>query len=73
MKRIVSVDMDETLPNDKDQEGIGAQVHAYTHGINGDPITLLAIVFSGETYATTETPAAFGEAVTHPRILSRDL
>jgi hypothetical protein len=42
--------MDDSLDT-KNHEGIAAQVHAYTHGINSDPIALLAIVFSGEANA----------------------
>ena len=45
MSRIVTPDMDEALAQGG-HAGIAAHVHQYTHGINSDPITLLAIVFS---------------------------
>jgi hypothetical protein len=41
LKRIVSVDMDDS------------EYDAYTHGINSDPLALLAIMFSGKTCAAT--------------------
>ena len=51
MNRIVTPDMDEGLA-DGDHAGIAAHVHKYTHGINSDPITLLAIVFSALVHDT---------------------
>jgi hypothetical protein len=53
LKRIVSVDMDDSEHDAKHHEVIAAQVHAYTHGINSDPLALLAIMFSGKTSAAT--------------------
>lgn len=51
MSRIVTPDMDEALAQG-DHAGIAAHVHQYTHGINSDPITLLAIVFSALIHDT---------------------
>jgi hypothetical protein len=53
LKRIVTVDMDDSVHDEKNNEVTADQVYAYTHGINSDPITLLAIVFSGEAGAAT--------------------
>jgi hypothetical protein len=59
--RIVTPDIDEndiiTNPdldaNDlKSKEGIASILHDYTHGINSDPLTLLAIVFSALIHDT---------------------
>jgi hypothetical protein len=43
LSRIVTPDMDE---KDMQQGGLASKLHDYTHGINSDPLTLLAIVFS---------------------------
>lgn len=44
LTRIVTPDIDpNTVTNEKD---IASTMHDYTHGINSDPMTLLAIVFS---------------------------
>lgn len=42
LKRIVAPDIGAGYS----KENIASQVHDYTHGINSDPITLLAIIFS---------------------------
>lgn len=52
MNRIVTPDMDESVHETKDRNGIAAHIHEYTHGINSDPITLLAIVFSALIHDT---------------------
>ena len=44
MNRIVTPDIDDEV--NVSGEGLESQVHDYTHGINNDPLTLLAIVFS---------------------------
>lgn len=46
MNRIVTPDIDETVQHGKDHAKLASTVHDYTHGINSDPITLLAIIFS---------------------------
>lgn len=44
LKRIVAPDVDPT--NVKDQTHVATALHDYTHGINSDPLTILAILFS---------------------------
>ena len=46
MSRIVAPDVDNEGLQVDNHAGIAAEVHQFTHGINSDPITLLAIVFS---------------------------
>ena len=46
MNRIVTPDMDDHHNSNKSNQGLASQVHDYTHGINNDPLTLLAILFS---------------------------
>ena len=43
LKRIVTPDLDEEM---KSENELASQLHAYTHGINSDPLTIFAIVFS---------------------------
>ena len=47
---INSPDLDEK--DLKNAEGIASRLHDYTHGINSDPLTLLAIVFSALIHDT---------------------
>ena len=42
LKRIVAPDIALT----QDNNNVGSELHNYTHGINTDPLTLLAIVFA---------------------------
>lgn len=37
---------DEELAKMKDAKKVASHLHNYTHGINSDPITMLAILFS---------------------------
>jgi len=47
LKRIVSPDLsDEELSKMKDNRKLASHLHAYTHGINSDPVTMFAILFS---------------------------
>lgn len=48
LKRIVAPDLDlEQMATTKEAQGaLASHLHDYTHGINSDPMTLLAIVFS---------------------------
>ena len=47
LKRIVSPDLsDEELAKMKDNKKLANHLHTYTHGINSDPVTLFAILFS---------------------------
>ena len=47
LKRIVSPELtDEELAKMKDNKKMAQRLHTYTHGINSDPITLFAILFS---------------------------
>jgi len=43
LKRIVAPDISHDCDAAKD---IASKIHAYTHGINSDPLTILAILFS---------------------------
>jgi len=56
MGRIVAPDVEEEALQAKDHAGIAAHVHDFTHGINSDPITLLAIVFSALVHGRTFVP-----------------
>ncbi|CAB9498751.1 Receptor-type guanylate cyclase gcy [Seminavis robusta] len=51
LNRIVAPDIDDSI-HMKDHTGVAAHVHDYTHGINSDPITLFAIVFSALIHDT---------------------
>jgi len=42
LKRIVAPDVDPTM----EQDCLASALHDYTHGINSDPLTILAILFS---------------------------
>ena len=42
LMRIVTPEIGE----DQNGDDIASKLHAYTHGINSDPLTLMAIVFS---------------------------
>ena len=47
LKRIVTPELtDEELAKMKDNKKLASHLHNYTHGINSDPITLFAILFS---------------------------
>lgn len=47
LKRIVSPEMsDNELAKMKDNKRLASHLHAYTHGINSDPMTMFAILFS---------------------------
>ena len=47
LKRIVSPDMsDNELAKMKDNKKLASHLHTYTHGINSDPVTMFAILFS---------------------------
>lgn len=47
LKRIVSPDLsDDELVKMKDSKKLASRLHTYTHGINSDPITMFAILFS---------------------------
>ena len=47
LKRIVSPEVtDEDLAKMKDNKKLAKTLHTYTHGINSDPITVFAILFS---------------------------
>jgi len=50
LKRIVAPDIDladkSTTFKSKEFDALASEVHNYTHGINSDPMTILAIVFS---------------------------
>ena len=47
LKRIVAPDLsDEELVKMKDNKKLASHLHTYTHGINSDPITMFAILFS---------------------------
>jgi hypothetical protein len=52
MRRIVSADLDvnhaklEKNNEDSSENAIESHVHEYTHGINSDPVTIFAILFS---------------------------
>eukprot|EP00977_Amphora_coffeiformis_P018149 scaffold6242_cov168-Amphora_coffeaeformis.AAC.1 len=47
LKRIVSPDLsDDELAKMKDNKKLASRLHVYTHGINSDPVTLFAILFS---------------------------
>jgi hypothetical protein len=50
ISRIVTPDLDEEEL--KSTKGIASILHEYTHGINSDPLTLLAIVFSALIHDT---------------------
>ena len=47
LKSIVSPDLsDDELAKMKDSKKLASHLHTYTHGINSDPITMFAILFS---------------------------
>jgi hypothetical protein len=69
MSRIVTPDMDDSFQG-KDHTGIAAHVHKYTHGINSDPITLFAIVFSALVHDTGTNSTRHGRSV-HPSIIEK--
>ena len=47
LKRIVSPELtDQELVKMKDNKKLASHLHNYTHGINSDPVTLFAILFS---------------------------
>lgn len=69
LKRIVAPDIQ--VKNNKDND-IANQVHEKTHGINSDPLTLLAIVFSALIHDADHRGISNGQlAVEHPELAAK--